>query len=92
MGGPNNGGRQQSFEALRESEELHRATLSSISDAVFMANDAGEFTYVCPCRVDPFRRARLEPDRKGSAHHQALRLQTAIQGAIGRAEAVLVGV
>jgi PAS domain S-box-containing protein len=48
MGGPNNGGRQQAFEALRESEELHRATLSSISDAVFMANDAGEFTYVCP--------------------------------------------
>jgi two-component system, LuxR family, sensor kinase FixL len=48
MGGPNNGGRQQSFEALRDSEELHRATLSSISDAVFMANDAGEFTYVCP--------------------------------------------
>jgi two-component system sensor kinase FixL len=48
MGGPNNGGRQQSFEALRESEELHRATLSNISDAVFMANDAGEFTYVCP--------------------------------------------
>jgi PAS domain S-box-containing protein len=48
MGGPNNGGRQHSFEALRESEELHRATLSSISDAVFMANDAGEFTYICP--------------------------------------------
>jgi PAS domain S-box-containing protein len=48
MGGPSNGGRQESFEALRESEELHRATLSNISDAVFMANDAGEFTYVCP--------------------------------------------
>lgn len=48
MGGPNNGGRKESFEALRDSEELHRATLSSISDAVFMANDAGEFTYVCP--------------------------------------------
>ena len=48
MGGPGNGGRQESFEALRDSEELHRATLSSISDAVFMANDAGEFTYICP--------------------------------------------
>src|SRR5262245_32282992 len=48
MGGPGNGGRQESYEALRESEELHRATLISISDAVFMANDTGEFTYVCP--------------------------------------------
>ena len=43
-----NGGRERAYEALRDSEELHRATLSSISDAVFMANDAGEFTYVCP--------------------------------------------
>jgi two-component system, LuxR family, sensor kinase FixL len=48
MGGPGNGGREQAFEALRQSEELHRATLSSISDAVFMADDAGVFTYVCP--------------------------------------------
>ncbi len=48
MGGTGNGGRERGYEALRESEELHRATLSSISDAVFMANDAGEFTYVCP--------------------------------------------
>src|SRR5262245_30773163 len=48
MGGPGNGGRDQAFEALRESEELHRATLSNISDAVFMADDNGRFTYVCP--------------------------------------------
>ena len=48
MIGNGSGGRERAFEALRESEELHRATLSSISDAVFMANDAGEFTYVCP--------------------------------------------
>src|SRR5262245_33579171 len=48
MGGPGNGGREQAFEALRDSEELHRATLSSISDAVFMADDTGQFTYVCP--------------------------------------------
>jgi len=48
MGGTGNGGRERGYEALRESEELHRATLGSISDAVFMANDAGEFTYVCP--------------------------------------------
>ena len=43
-----NGGRSHSYQALRDSEELHRATLSSISDAVFMTDDAGAFTYVCP--------------------------------------------
>jgi PAS domain S-box-containing protein len=48
MGGAGNGGREQSYEALRASEELHRATLQNISDAVFMVDDAGSFTYVCP--------------------------------------------
>jgi len=48
MGGPGNGGRTEAFDALRASEELHRATLSNISDAVFMADDAGNFTFVCP--------------------------------------------
>ena len=48
MVGPGNGGKAQSFEALRASEELHRATLSNISDAVFMADDEGKFTFVCP--------------------------------------------
>lgn len=48
MGGPGNGGREQSYEELRASEELHRATLGNISDAVFMADDGGSFTYVCP--------------------------------------------
>jgi PAS domain S-box-containing protein len=48
MSGATNGGRAQSYEALRDSEELHRATLSSISDAVFMADDDGAFTYICP--------------------------------------------
>ena len=43
-----NGGRAQAFQALRESEELHRATLSSISDAVFLTDDEGAFTFVCP--------------------------------------------
>jgi PAS domain S-box-containing protein len=48
MTGSNNGGRDRGYEALRESEELHRATLSSISDAVFLVDDAGVFTYICP--------------------------------------------
>ena len=36
------------YQALRESEELHRATLSSISDAVFLADEDGAFTFICP--------------------------------------------
>jgi PAS domain S-box-containing protein len=34
--------------ALQESEELHRITLSSISDTVLITDDDGFFTYVCP--------------------------------------------
>jgi PAS domain S-box-containing protein len=48
MTGPGNGGRERAYEALRESEELHRATLSSISDAVFLTDDEGAFTWICP--------------------------------------------
>ena|SRR5688572_29860764 len=48
MGEPTNGGRERAFEALRASEELHRATLGNISDAVFLADDDGAFTFVCP--------------------------------------------
>ena len=46
--GNGNGGTSRAYQALRESEELHRATLSSISDAVFLADDTGAFTYICP--------------------------------------------
>ncbi len=48
MSGDTNGGRTRAYQALRESEELHRATLSSISDAVFLADDDGAFTFICP--------------------------------------------
>jgi PAS domain S-box-containing protein len=43
-----NGGRTRAFEALRASEELHRATLTSISDAVFLTDNDGIFKFVCP--------------------------------------------
>src|SRR5262245_27043361 len=43
-----NGGRARAYRALRESAELHRATLSNISDAVFLTDDAGVFTFICP--------------------------------------------
>lgn len=48
MSSTTNGGRDRGYEALRESEELHRATLGSISDAVFVTDDDGAFTYICP--------------------------------------------
>ncbi len=48
MNGTTNGGRNRAYEQLRESEELHRATLESISDAVFLTDDSGAFTFICP--------------------------------------------
>ncbi len=48
MSGPTNGGRARAYQALRESEELHRLTLGSISDAVFVTDDDGRFTFICP--------------------------------------------
>jgi PAS domain S-box-containing protein len=34
--------------ALRESEELHRLTLGTISDAVLITDNRGDFTFICP--------------------------------------------
>jgi PAS domain S-box-containing protein len=48
MSEPTNGGRARAYQALRESEELHRLTLESISDAVFITDDEGAFTFICP--------------------------------------------
>jgi PAS domain S-box-containing protein len=48
MSEPINGGRARAYQALRESEELHRVTLESISDAVFITDDEGAFTFICP--------------------------------------------
>ena len=48
MSDDTNGGRTRAYQALRNSEELHRATLSSISDAVFLSDDDGAFTFICP--------------------------------------------
>jgi PAS domain-containing protein len=40
--------RKQTELLLRESEELYRVTLSYVSDAVFLTDDTGRFTFVCP--------------------------------------------
>lgn len=39
---------KQWLKALQHSEELHRITLASISDAVFITDDSGNFHYVSP--------------------------------------------
>ena len=43
-----------SEKALRESEELHRITLNSISDAVIITDDNGTFTYISPIAENMF--------------------------------------
>ena len=48
MPNKNNGGRELAYRQLRESEELHRVTLTNISDAVFLTDDEERFTFVCP--------------------------------------------
>src|SRR5262245_29997065 len=48
MGDLTNGARARAYRALRESEELHRATLSNTSDAVFLTDDEGRFRFICP--------------------------------------------
>jgi PAS domain S-box-containing protein len=40
--------RDSTARALRESEELHRITLINMSDAVFITDDDGVFTFICP--------------------------------------------
>lgn len=35
-------------ESLIKSEELHRVTLGNISDAVFLTDESGRFTFICP--------------------------------------------
>ncbi len=43
-----NGGRELAYRQLHDSEQLHRATLTNISDAVFLTDDDDRFTFVCP--------------------------------------------
>ena len=50
---------------LRESEELHRIILSQISDAVFITDEAGRFTYVCPNVDTIFKRSKQDVESLG---------------------------
>lgn len=44
----NRAGRRRAEKTLRQSEELHRVVLSNISDAVFITDNKGAFTFICP--------------------------------------------
>ncbi len=46
--------------ATRESEELHRVILQNISDAVFVTDDDGSLTFICPNVEVIFGRSRAE--------------------------------
>jgi PAS domain S-box-containing protein len=48
MAKPANGTRARAFQALRDSEELHRVVLFNMSDAVFLTDDEGRFVFICP--------------------------------------------
>lgn len=57
--------RSEAQRALLESERIHRVTLSAISDAVFVADDEGRLTYVCPNVHVIFGHSRQEVWRMG---------------------------
>ncbi len=40
--------RKRTREELKRSEKLHRTTIENISDAVFITDEMGMFTYICP--------------------------------------------
>ena len=52
--------------ALTESEELHRAILNDISDAVFITDDRGVFTFICPNVNHIFGYSHLEIQALGN--------------------------
>jgi PAS domain S-box-containing protein len=43
-----NGASAGAYRALLDSEELYRTTLANISDAVFLTDDDGVYTFICP--------------------------------------------
>ncbi|MBR8828994.1 MAG: PAS domain S-box protein [Gomphosphaeria aponina SAG 52.96 = DSM 107014] len=52
--------------ALRSSEKLHRIILSHISDAVFITDNSGRFTFICPNAQNIFGFSFQEVERLGN--------------------------
>jgi PAS domain S-box-containing protein len=55
--------------ALQESEELHRVVLGNISDAVFLTDHQGKFTFICPNVSFIFGYSREEIATIGNIYH-----------------------
>ncbi|HPS63750.1 MAG TPA: PAS domain S-box protein, partial [Bacteroidales bacterium] len=53
----------------KDADELYRLTLSNISDAVFITDDAGEFTFICPNVHVLFGYTQQEVARLGNISH-----------------------
>ncbi len=58
--------RKQVEQALRESEELHRVTLMNMSDAVFITDENGALTFICPNVDVIFGYSAQEVNEKGN--------------------------
>jgi two-component system, LuxR family, sensor kinase FixL len=58
--------RRQAEEALRESEELHRVTLESMSEAIFLTRNDGSFTFICPNAILTFGYSQAELAEMGN--------------------------
>lgn len=56
-------------ESQAQTEALHEIILSAISDAVFMTDDWGNFTFVCPNVNVIFGYSRLETQKLGNIRH-----------------------
>ncbi len=56
-------------ESLRASEALHRTILSNISDAVFLTDEQGNFTYICPNVSVIFEFSETEVQAMGNIVH-----------------------
>ena len=58
--------RKHLHEMLRESEQFHRAILSSISDSVFLTDGRGVFKFVCPNVDHTFGYTQAEVEEMGN--------------------------
>jgi PAS domain S-box-containing protein len=58
--------RHQAEARLQESKEVHRLTLASISDAVFITSPGGSFTFVCPNVAVIFGYTQREAEQLGN--------------------------
>jgi PAS domain S-box-containing protein len=61
--------RRRAEQELQQSEEVHRLTLASISDAVFITTSGGEFKFVCPNVHVIFGYSREEAEGLGNIRH-----------------------